>query len=672
MHAHRTTVSASIAVLIVGTSPCWAVKVTPAELARAQGWSLARFGDGEKAPTAEPPFSFAYSGKPSAEFLKACKTERQTRKLDAARTEHITTYTDSATGLVATCRAVEYADFPTVEWTVTFKNAGEKDTPILADIQAIDATFTRPAEGEFLLRSNKGDYCAVDSYEPWAEPLGPNAKKQLACAGGRSTNVQYPYWNVGMPGGGVIVVIGWPGQWSALFERDATTGLRIRAGQEQTHLVLHPGEQIRSPLAVVQFYDGDWLRAQNIWRRWMVAHNIPRVGGEPPKPFTSICMGLQQSEETETKAIDSYVNNGVKQDYWWMDAGWYPCNGSWPNTGTWEPDPKRFPRGIKAVSDYAHSKGMKLVLWFEPERVAPGSWLTQNHPQWILGGDKGGLLNLGNPGTLKWVIEHFDGLIKEQGIDLYREDFNIDPLAYWRNNDTPDRQGMTENLYIQGHLAYWDELRRRHPDMLIDSCASGGRRNDLETLRRAVPLLRSDWHAPGTYDQPQIWYGNQGHTYGISMWVPYYGKGEYYNSNYAFRSQICPSMGVGYDPNRMPVDWKALKKTIADWQAVAMEFYGDFYPLTKYTLSEEEWIAWQFNRPETGTGLIQAFRHTNSLYESARYRLQGLDPAATYVVTNLDVAGETEMTGRELAEQGLLVVIKDQASAVLITYKKKS
>jgi len=69
--------------------------------------------------------------------------------------------------------------------------------------------------------------------------------------------------------------------------------------------------------------------------------------------------------------------------------------------------------------------------------------LTQNHPEWIFGGANGGLLNLGHPEALKWVIEHFDTLIKEQGVDLYREDFNIDPLGYWRGNDTPDRQGMT-------------------------------------------------------------------------------------------------------------------------------------------------------------------------------------------------------------------------------------
>jgi hypothetical protein len=55
--------------------------------------------------------------------------------------------------------------------------------------------------------------------------------------------------------------------------------------------------------------------------------------------------------------------------YWWMDAGWYPCGGQWQNVGTWEPDRERFPKGLREISDYARSKGILSILWFEPERV---------------------------------------------------------------------------------------------------------------------------------------------------------------------------------------------------------------------------------------------------------------------------------------------------------------
>jgi len=115
----------------------------------------------------------------------------------------------------------------------------------------------------------------------------------------------------------------------------------------------------------------------------------------------------------------------------------------------------------------------------------------------------------------------------------------------------------------------------------------------------------------------------------------------------------------------------SLPQRIADWRAVAPEFYGDYYPLTKYSLSEDAWMAWQFNRPEVGRGMVQAFRRPDSPYESIRVKLQGLDKDAVYTLTNLDISGTTEMRGRELCERGLLIIIKDQRGSTLLTYKKK-
>ncbi len=86
----------------------------------------------------DPPFSFVYGGKPSAELLKTWKMERSSKKLDANREQRTITWTDPATKLQVRCVGVEYKDFPTVEWTVYFKNTGAADTPILEKIQALD------------------------------------------------------------------------------------------------------------------------------------------------------------------------------------------------------------------------------------------------------------------------------------------------------------------------------------------------------------------------------------------------------------------------------------------------------------------------------------------------------------------------------------------------------
>jgi len=471
----------------------------------------------------EPMFSFSYGGKSSKDFLKGWQVDRSSKPLDDQRTAHTVLYTDPQTGLVVRCEAIEYKDFPTVEWKLFFKNTGSSDTAILSDIQPLDATFQRNAEGEFVLHHAVGSPCAANDYAPLETALGPKASKRITAAGGRPTNSDLPYFNLAWPGEGVIVVVGWSGQWAATFERDETNGLRVRGGQELTHFKLLPGEEVRTPMIVLQFYRGDRIRSQNIWRRWMIAHNLPRPGGKLPPLHLAACSSHQFGEminantESQKLFIDRYLDEGLKLDYWWMDAGWYWNKSGWPHTGTWEVDTKRFPGGLRVISDHARAKGVKTIVWFEPERVAGDTWLTNTHPEWILGGKSGGLLNLGDPNAWQWLTNHIDKLITDQGIDLYRQDFNMDPLDFWRKHDTPDRQGITEIRHVEGYLAYWDELRRRHPNMLIDSCASGGRRNDLETLRRAVPLLRSD------YIMEPV--GNQGHTYGISFWIPYYGTG---------------------------------------------------------------------------------------------------------------------------------------------------
>jgi alpha-galactosidase len=565
-----------------------------------------------------------------------------------------------------------------VEWTLHLRNSGTNDTPILSDIQALDTLWGRGGQAECVLNHHSGEDCTPDSYEPHRLALVPKSEHRLAPTGGRPTNRGFPYFNIEWPGEGIIVAVGWPGQWAAQFTRDAVGALRVRAGQERTNFRLRPGEEVRSPLVVLQFWKGDRVQAQNIWRRWMLAHNLPRTrDGKLPPPMLTSCSGgffpgLKCDEAGEFRFLDAFTQAGIKLDYWWMDAGWYPCGDGWPNVGTWTPDLTRFPRGLKAVSDHAHAKGAGLIVWFEPERVSPGSWIATNHPDWVLGGLKGGLLNLGDSTARQWLTDHVDKLLTEQGIDFYRQDFNMDPLPYWRANDSDDRQGITEIRHVEGYLAYWDELRRRHPGLLIDSCASGGRRNDLETLRRAVPLLRSDYQSFA--GDPAYAPGNQGHTYGLSSWIPYYGQGVYYSERqliYAARSHFCPAFALAIDVRKPGVDWALARRLIEQWRRVAPSLLGDFYPLTPYQLDADAWLAWQFDLPEAGDGVVQAFRREKSPYEAARFKLRGLEATATYVVTDLDTPGTpVRFNGRELMEPGLPVTLPESGSSGLLTYRR--
>ncbi len=656
------------------------VKLQDGTSVRLQDMPLAGTG-AKRLSLTEPPFSFSYDGKPSTELLKRWQVKRHTQKLNAQRTEHTLVYTEPVGHLQVRCVAIEYQDFPTVEWTLYFKNIGPNDTPIIEKIQALDIELRRGSDGEFLLHHNVGSPANGNDYGPLETPLSSNSTKRLGGAGGRPTNADFSYFNLEWSGEGIIVAVGWPGQWAAEFVRDNARGLNLRVGQELTRFKLLPGEEVRSPLIVLQFWKGNWIRAQNIWRRWMMAHSMPKPGGNLPQPQLLASSSRQYNEMIDANEtnqimfINRYLEEEIKLDYWWMDAGWYVHHGGgWPRVGTWEVDASRFPRGLRAISDYAHSKGLKILVWFEPERVTADTWLTKNHPEWVLGGAKGGLLNLGNGTARNWLTEHVDRLLTEQGIDLYRQDFNMDPLGYWRGADAPDRQGISEIKHVTGYLAYWDELRRRHPKMLIDSCASGGRRNDLETMRRAVPLWRSDYAFEAV--------GHQCMMYGLSLWLPFHGTGTvftrnapYYGSGhtpvepYAFWSNAGQSIGFGLDVRLKELDYAAVRRLIGQWRQIAPNYYGDFYPLTAWTRDDTVWMAWQFDRPEASEGMVQVFRRHNSFYESARFKLFGLDPEANYLVSNLDTDEQERLSGHGLLNDGLSVTIAAKPGVAIMTYR---
>ena len=185
------------------------------------------------------------------------------------------------------CVTVEYTDFPAVEWTVYFKNRSTGETPILENIQGLDTRFERPVTGEFVLHGLKGDWCTADSYEPYQLTLGTKAVYRFAPFGGKSCcgPKGWPYYNLQMSGGGVLMAVGWPGQWASTFTRD-DLGLQVTAGQELFRAKLKPGEEIRSPLMALVFWRGsDPVAAQE-----SVAALVPRsCPATDPGPTAAAC-----------------------------------------------------------------------------------------------------------------------------------------------------------------------------------------------------------------------------------------------------------------------------------------------------------------------------------------------------------------------------------------------
>jgi alpha-galactosidase len=441
-----------------------------------------------------------------------------------------------------------------------------------------------------------------------------------------------------------------------------------------------------------------WLLAQNKWRRWMVDFNIPRFGGSLPTPITPTTGGLSllPDQTEELSAIDTYAHQRTTKDrggfytHWWVDAGWYAIPNwlpqNWSNgVGNWFPDPKRFPDGMRPTFQRAMDHGMKSVLWSEPERVGVGTELFDKHPDWLIpspdpGVDASLLLDFGNADAWAWAVERFDSIITNQvarghELDVFRQDFNMDPLDYWNAKDTPGRIGMTQVKHVTGHLAFWDELRQRHPHVWIDSCASGGRRNDLETMRRAVPLDRSDYQFEPT--------GQQCQTYGIALWLPYFGTGvgpqtthdgAWGSGQYVVRSSLAPcytsSVDVGTASKN---DWALLRTMNEEFVRVQDDLlYSDFYPLTEFSLEDDVWMAFQFDRPAAGSGVVLVFRRPGAREATKQLALQGLDAGEMYRIDNFDERGTKVVSGKTLMRHGLELSLLDAPASAIVQYERQS
>jgi alpha-galactosidase len=508
---------------------------------------------------------------------------------------------------------------------------------------------------------------------------------KLAPEGGRSSSGTLPFFNLGAPDAGIIGAIGWSGQWAATFRRDQETGMRIQAGMETTHLKLHPGEQIRSPRILLFFWRGDRISAHNRFRQFLLKHYTPKQNKQGIMCPISISSWGMVSEAEHLKKIDIIAKNKIPVEYYWIDAGWYgECNhvSDWyPQVGSWECNPSLYPNGFKPISDAVHKNGMKFLLWFDPERVYRDSQIYREHPEWLLslrpednqnpwgGFDGNFLFNMGCDEAREWMTNLISKKIADWGIDIFREDFNIDPLLYWRTADEPDRQGITELKYIEGFYAFWDELLRRHSGLLIDNCASGGRRIDLETIRRSVLLWRSDLQCSGDYDP----IGTQCQTFGLAYWVPQNAAACIeVGNNYDFRS----TLGSG-----LTISWPGIQKTDfpAAWARMCVEeeilvrpfYYGNYYPLTDYSLSEEVWLAYQLDRPDLKEGVVIAYRRKRCPYRAAHFKLNDLVPERSYMVKNLNT-GKTEVySGADLMNRGLQVEMNDIPDSVIFLYSMK-
>lgn len=619
----------------------------------------------------------------------------------------VTTVYQFGGGIKITNIAKKYDKFGAYEWVNYIENTSEQPSEIISDLWDCDCTlpikYEENRKWEAYFPETK---TATKVYAPtgsvWSKTefscdidairdnrrinhICPGDTKEYSASGGRSSEERAPFFNVHKEGEGYILALGWTGQWKCQISR-ANDSVTFKSKIEDTFFRLMPGEKLRTSSVVIMPYKCDVADSHNKWRR-LVKENFSLIGKEGRDQNGPLCAGIWGGMKTQSvlDRIETIKNNALPFEYIWMDAGWYGIDtkptpdefeGDWGcHTGDWRVSPLVHPQGLKDVSKAVHDAGMKFLLWFEPERVIRTTPTAVAHPEYFLSSnnpnDNNRLLNLGNEEAWEYCFEMLSRLIEELNIDCYRQDFNFQPLACWRKNDDPDRKGITEIKHINGLYRLWDELLKKFPHLIIDNCASGGRRIDIETLRRSIPLWRSDLQCPANYDIE----GSQCHNLSFNLWMPYSGTGSGNGyDEYRTRSAYTAALTCQYPwteketfcDTEEKVDF--IKKYTEEYLKVRPYFSEDFYPLTELSEKLDVWCAMQFNRPYKSDGIIEVFRRENAPYETACFMLRGLDESADYLLTDAD-GGEFTVSGKELSQNGLKITVPDKHKAKIYFYK---
>lgn len=581
----------------------------------------------------------------------------------------------------------------------SFKNTSAVDSPLLSSLHAVDlfipfpAPYVVPPKGRnpqmpVTLYSYAGANIHGREYSPEAHDLRPGQTLHFASAGGCSCEGILPYFELCAGNGGLIFGLGWTGQWTM----DVTvteTGVRFVAGVEDVALILHPQEEIRTMSCLLCPYEGDRITGHNLFRRMMLARSP--LGKQPERSFGMVNASTWGAMPTEQmlKNIRAFQENSVGVECFFIDAGWHGLSpqcpkhehepGWWDQAGSWNVNPYFHADGLKDVSDVAHKAGMQMLLWFEPERVNKNSTWFKEHPEWCFTdsaspfGDY--LLDLGREDAYQAVLAMLSEQIETLALDWYRQDFNIGTLSHWRAHDEENRKGMTEIRYINNMYRLFDTLLARFPQLAIDNCAAGGRRNDIEMMARSVPLWRCDYQC--NFDaESEI---TQAHNNAVSSLLPFSGTGINggMTDDYDIRSgYVCAFMPHAwfYTVDEPVVPGQKLdnaKKMIAEYKALRDYFTRDFYPLTGDGRSLADWCVWQYHDPEKEEGAVIAFRRPEAPMCAGSFSLRGLTEGS-YEFTDMDGGAVVILTSAVLTETGLPIEILSRRGSKAIRYRKLS
>lgn len=649
-------------------------------------WVDARFAKGKT-----PPFSFELDGRSSDSFIRTWRFSKEVLP-GSNEAQALRRYTwTSPAGLRLSCDVTAYPASKAVEWVISFENSSASNSSRLSKVRTADFTMAFPADEPVDFHYIEGNWMNNTDYCPKSLSFAQGDTLSFSPTEGRSTSGAFPYYNITSPTSkqGVVMAIGWAGTWESAFRGEGKGKLAVEAGVKYLDSYLKPSERIQLASVVLKFWSGSRaIDGNNAFRRFQLSEFCRKGNGTPadneflfssfpilgPNPYT--CHS-SITEDWGKALINRFKFFGIMPEAFWLDAGWYKDShkiGFADATGNWTEDAERFPNGMKALTDHAHANGTKFMLWFEPERVVRGTQFALEHPEWLLHQgpnpeqwENWMLFDMSNDAATDFLCQYMGDLIEKTGLDWYREDCNIMPGPIWALNDEPGRKGMKEVHHVMNHFRYWDYLRKRFPEMIIDNCASGGKRMDWESIKRSFVFWQDDYIEWNDIE------GLQTENYGLNYFIPIHGTGARKTDKYTVRSAAAGALALNWDIASWDTSTTEMQERIAEYKSIRDYYSADYYPLSggsEALLKSDIWMAYQLHRSSDDSGIVMAFRRKESADPTYSVRLESLDPAKTYILTDADSKEIREISGAELS-QGLELRLSDPASSILIYYSAK-
>lgn len=264
---------------------------------------------------------------------------------------------------------------------------------------------------------------------------------------------------------------------------------------------LKGGESFHTPEAVLS-YSAEGFEGLSRNYHYFVRNYVVRgTWAKKPRPVLLNSWEAAYFNFTEEKLLNmAAAGKELGIELFVLDDGWFgKRNSTKTSMGDWVCNTDKLPGGIQSLAEQIHAMGMNFGIWVEPEAISVDSDLFRAHPDWSLSvpgqpnseGRGTRLIDLCNPDVVEYLYEALCKIFSS-GVDYVKWDMNRGISDCYSPCLPANRQGETNHRYILGLYTLLDRLIKRFPDILFESCASGGNRPDLGILSYMPQFWASD------------------------------------------------------------------------------------------------------------------------------------------------------------------------------------